>query len=690
MGQLPVRKEAPSLDPRVREIQDLSTGTNSRSSQRTSLEPPETFLGDQHIGPTAGVSFLYHSWSKNPEVEENAGHTVPAPLKSHGDFPQSSKVQLRGVDSSFCLPTVEKTDSLLERYFRFATPTYRFLHRPTLEGWAFQLLAGNRLSVAKSACVLLACAQSLLYTTPGERYANGGDEDLNMSRLYYEQAKTMLENELGPASLASVQSRLAMCLYLLSTFKINESRFCFSFASEILTSVGLHRKTPKSQNMDLVELESRKRTFWCAYVLDGYLSVMLGRPRILRDEDTDQPYPRNLDDLDMLSSESPEDLPLHGNLEAFVWHIELAKLMGHNNDLLYPLKELREEEVIIHTVQMIEALDRWRDGLPDFLKSREKTLAGQRTFERQNTVLKLAQAHLRVLATRKCLLTDFSKFGRTASPHRWDTRALEPVQECIAGIGTIIGTAYDLMQSGSLYQAFWFTQYTALVAISTLYVFLIQGARNGLPAPTDTFPDIEIHFDKAKQCQRHLADIAPEGSQARRHHKLLDHLRLRAEKDLVKTRRHDRPWRRVTDPIASQKQCSPSQSSLQQNPQLESSLTYSNSTGSSTTNPRITTAPYDEELIRVVRPCFESTDSSHKMSAATYTEVRPDIDGSDGNSFTTVQFTPTEDDFDFQYMLDFGWESLDTIGKKYPIIALQLDETFADGRTGSATNCSAD
>jgi hypothetical protein len=532
-NQLTTVDDVSSPKPRRLEVQGLSTGTTSQASRRNSLEPPQTFVEGQHIGPTSGVSFLYHAWNRRLDVngQENGGVAVSAPLASHGDFPQT---KIHAADSSLSLPTPERAAGLLERYFRFATPTYRFLHRPTLEDWTSQLLAGQRLSVPKSASVLLVCAQSLLYTMAGDRYVDGGDQELNTSRLYYQKAKSMLDQEPGPATLASVQARLAMCLYLLSTFRINECRFCFSFASEILKSLGLHRKTSTSHKTDLIESESRKRTFWCAYVLDSYLSVMLGRPRLQRDEDADQPLPQNLDDQDMLSIESPGNLPLHGNLEAFVWHAELAKLMGRNNDLLYPLQPLSEEEVLVRTNEMIMALDHWRSALPEFLKPREKTLVGQRTFERQNTVLKLADAHLRILATRRCLLTDFSRLGRTVAPHRRDSRALKPVQECVAGISTIIGAAYDLMQTGSLYQAFWFTQYISLVAISTLYVFLIQGARNALPAPTETFHNVEIYFEKAKYCQRHLAAIAPEGSQARRHHKLLDRLQARVEKDLLK------------------------------------------------------------------------------------------------------------------------------------------------------------
>src|SRR6201991_4504117 len=169
------------------------------------------------------------------------------------------------------------------------------------------MLTGSHLPAAETACVLLVFSQALLYTRDGDRYVDGGDQDLVRSQFYFEKAKSLLGQEPGPASVASVQSRLAMCLYLLSTFRINECRYCFSFACTISTSIGLHRKSPSVAKLDLVTLELRKRTFWCAYVLDDYLSVMREDHRLLDAKDIFQPYPQNIDDQVLMSSESPED-----------------------------------------------------------------------------------------------------------------------------------------------------------------------------------------------------------------------------------------------------------------------------------------------------------------------------------------------------------------------------------------------
>lgn len=145
-------------------------------SRRVSLEPPQTFAEGQHIGPSAGVSFLYHGWTRGTTTAEEETCLPAAPLTCHGDIPQAP------VDKNQPLPTTEEARALIERYFQFATPTYRFLHRPTVEEWMARLLQGGRLSTSEAACVLIVFSQALLYTTVGDRYQDGGDEGLNRSR----------------------------------------------------------------------------------------------------------------------------------------------------------------------------------------------------------------------------------------------------------------------------------------------------------------------------------------------------------------------------------------------------------------------------------------------------------------------------------------------------------------------------
>lgn len=104
--------------------------------------------------------------------------------------------------------------------------------------------------------------------------------------------------EKGAIRLTSVQARLAQCLYLLSHSRLNHCWSLFGTTAHLVLALGIHRKSrvDASSNPDYIDLECRKRTFWCAYNLDTYLSAALGRPRTFHDEDIDQELPLCVDD----------------------------------------------------------------------------------------------------------------------------------------------------------------------------------------------------------------------------------------------------------------------------------------------------------------------------------------------------------------------------------------------------------
>lgn len=60
--------------------------------------------------------------------------------------------------------------------------------------------------------------------------------------------------------------------------------------ARVCQDIGLHRR-PQSGIFTNVQLEARTRLFWIAYVQDKRVSMKMGRPFILRDDDCDVPHP---------------------------------------------------------------------------------------------------------------------------------------------------------------------------------------------------------------------------------------------------------------------------------------------------------------------------------------------------------------------------------------------------------------
>lgn len=492
----------------------ITHGASPVPSQRTSVDPEVSIDNGVAIGPSSGVSFLY-KWHEGVDNPQKIGDS--APLASYGDVPLPRVPKAN-------LPTLEEGYLLVNHYFMYAMPTFRFFHQQTLQRWMVDLIERKALPAAEAASVLIVWAQALVSG------ATNTDDERPIPRRslsYYEQSRTLLATEVGPMSLASVEARLATCLYLLSVSHICECRFLFSFTHTLAIAMGLHRQSPQRHKVSPLASERRKRAFWSIYSIDGYLSVMLGQPRHLRDEDLDQDYPLNVDDLVLDSATDLTLVPHHGNLEAFIYHARLARLFAQSNDLLYPIQHLSKEDIVQRGQSMASALDDLEQELPAFLKPRPSASLGAQTWDRQNSVLGLGFAHARIIATRRTLLVDGSS-DWTDQQVRY--RHQTCMRVCLDAISSILHRVHPMIQHNPLLRGFWMTQYVALCAISTLFVYKIQRDRGRVSLPAGN-TDLSEFLWKADEVQEHLAKIAPPGSQAQRHHELLSRLKQRAQRD---------------------------------------------------------------------------------------------------------------------------------------------------------------
>lgn len=107
-------------------------GISTTLSSRNSPEPAQVDLQGHYVGPASGASFLLRIQRKLKQQ----GPTTPSDssIFTFGDLP------LPQFDPRFLiLPPRSEADSLLCRYFEFASATHRFLHRPTVETWLQEL-----------------------------------------------------------------------------------------------------------------------------------------------------------------------------------------------------------------------------------------------------------------------------------------------------------------------------------------------------------------------------------------------------------------------------------------------------------------------------------------------------------------------------------------------------------------------
>lgn len=153
---------------------DLGNASASNSASNRTV-----YSRDHYVGAASGLSFLQQAVQhiesqKSPNdavdsaVDVEYASPASASIFNSGDMPSLSKPSDR-----FVMPSQDESKRMLARYFEFATPTYRFFHRPTVESWACQLCLPpdtmnvkqkeSKLDGVRAATVYLVWAQAIEY-----------------------------------------------------------------------------------------------------------------------------------------------------------------------------------------------------------------------------------------------------------------------------------------------------------------------------------------------------------------------------------------------------------------------------------------------------------------------------------------------------------------------------------------------
>ncbi|KAK2002087.1 fungal-specific transcription factor domain-containing protein [Colletotrichum falcatum] len=531
----------------------LPSSRSLRSHVRDSQGPasrasPELGMAEiqgQIFDPTSGVTFLHRAWKR---LSRHDSSIVPAelsasiegqPLMMAGDKPLPP---ITDDDvASLTLPDSRELQDLLALYFDVCIATYRILHRPSVEAWLSIMVDNLRrgkpvwqdIGRGKASIVLTALAVSTAHQEKSNGLDSQEDEALSLAksdRLFC-VALQLAERETGLPRLESAQSRLIQVLYLLTTSRMNRAWYTFGNALQIISALGMHRKTAKKRHSaagsaDYIQAQCRMRTFWTAYVLDKYLGVMLGRPRHFHDDDIDQDYPDRIDDEDMTVQGPAERLGDHSDchIDALIFHAKIAQIIGKTSREVYSIKPISEPERVAAAHRLSEEMHEWRAGLPPHLGSIRPSMLIP-SFRRQATVLKLAYSHAVMHANRLFLLGNPSS-GSEAQ-----------IAECIGAARTVLETVDGMAAEGPIFHAFWWTQYVTFCALLVTYVWDIQQKRRrrGLSLPLLLSPGgeggdggREKHaklMNLAERCQTHLAHATASNSPSRRYAIILEEFR---------------------------------------------------------------------------------------------------------------------------------------------------------------------
>ncbi|KAJ5001169.1 hypothetical protein K4K48_001697 [Colletotrichum sp. SAR 10_66] len=173
-------------------------------------------------------------------------------------------------------------------------------------------------------------------------------------------------------------------------------------------ALGIHRKSRlEAKPTDLanhIDLECRKRTFWCAYNLNTYLSAALGRPMTFHDEDIDQELPLCIDDEQLRFGLSPKPVVCGPSVTSgSVAQIRLSRILAQILRAFYGVRSPSTEEHFALAENFSKELYEWRDHISYLLDAGGSSAIFVKLVLRQRDVLKLAYWHAQILVYRPFL-----------------------------------------------------------------------------------------------------------------------------------------------------------------------------------------------------------------------------------------------------------------------------------------------
>ncbi|KEQ60463.1 uncharacterized protein M437DRAFT_15474, partial [Aureobasidium melanogenum CBS 110374] len=530
------RRQSSRDAPSSRVQPEHETATDLLVSIHPSLDAPEAAgtINEQYLGPSSAQSFLNQALRSSDQAQ----NLLTRPLSSAETDTSTLSFGDATIDrpdiTQFVWPDHTVASQLLDRYFEFASPTYRYMHEPTVHRWLDRIYDKADVPISAQACILLIFASAAVFTINSDGDTiDASHRGWQSSEMYYRKGEKLLSTESGPPRLESVQARFAAVQYLLSSSRPNKALFTFGTMVQLMQAVGMHRKTVErsgSTALDSIIVQMHRRLFWCAFTLDKYLSIIMGRMPLLHIDDTNQALPMAVNDEDLTAEGVRQQTSAHGRdclLQATLAHIKIGIVLARASQEQNRLPTVTERSHVEAAICRGLEVQDWQSTLPPILSGVIHPSSLIPSFRRQHSILTLARLHSIMFITRTLLLRDLSTSLSESEVHQYR----DQLRTCIRTARDVVDLISSSPQNRVLFPAFWFSQYIAFSAISIIHIYIIQLSRHRIP--TDLFGTdlnkgnmmtVESLYQLAKVGQGHLAEAGLKSAPVWRYGPILESL----------------------------------------------------------------------------------------------------------------------------------------------------------------------
>ncbi|KAH6871222.1 c6 zinc finger domain-containing protein [Thelonectria olida] len=361
LSALHADSRSPSRPVQARDDTDaMSKSTGSPESNAFAVEVGYLTLiatGEtRYLGSSSGLGLANII---NTVINVNGG-MGPMHVDQH-DLTSSSIQRIPMGPSDSLFPSLATAKTFIEAYFQHTHISFPLLHRPSFLAIVDRIYSEPNFYEANP---FDAFVFDMVLTIGSSNFNRFEDKSVNSS-VYFTMAQSKITTIATRPSLESLKVVLLISQHgIFSNLRETNASIWHltGLGARMCFELGLHleRKHPERDlanppqpHQVSLEEEMRKRCFWCLYNLDRIVSITLGRPVIIRDEEIDVTMPSHLDD-DFFGVDQP--IQVHAPMSSepseispFLHLIRIRRLSGQILSQMYifrrhshiPLEEKR-------------------------------------------------------------------------------------------------------------------------------------------------------------------------------------------------------------------------------------------------------------------------------------------------------------------------------------------------------------
>ncbi|KAL4977342.1 fungal-specific transcription factor domain-containing protein [Aspergillus desertorum] len=253
------------------------------------------------------------------------------------------------------------SDQLINIFFQEWAPLYPVVHRPTILKAYEQYLSnseslrGNKLEMAQLNLIFAVAALGAISRT---------NQD---PTLFEENWSPILESISADISIPTLQCYVLAQMYCLAKADYISALRYRGVAVGICHQLRL-QKSQKAFSPNPLLAETRKKVFWCQYVLDRLCATLTGLPVLLREEHIHTEYPEDIDDENVTETGFLPTLPGESTrISSALALFSASRVLNSTLETVYP-SDGGYEIPLSKMRSVTEQLDKWVKGLPAHLR----------------------------------------------------------------------------------------------------------------------------------------------------------------------------------------------------------------------------------------------------------------------------------------------------------------------------------